>query len=381
MLDAGRPPSILHLTAGSDAGGLSRYILDLSTAMIARGHRVAVAGDVGVWQARFDAAGIEYLRIPLKGGPVGVMKAIRAARGFVAQRGGFDVYHAHYRRAAMLGRYLKKQAPAPLLYTVHLSHIDLRWYRRLLTDFGDFTHFASVDALAWAEAQRLCDPERSRVIPHGIDLSTYRRPTELQRSAARTIFSVPAGSRMAAFVGRLDDPKNVDWLLDAAAAWDERVHGKLVLLIAGDGPHRQRLMARIRHERLADRVRLLGEIDPLPVYHAADALLLASAREGFSYVCAEAMACGVPVLRTRTSGTTETVLEGITGRAVDIDHEAFVRSAVAFVAQDLDTLRRMGQAAAEHAAQQFGLDRQIQQTIDLYAEMRDRWQRERGQIP
>ena len=37
----GRRLRILHLTAGSDAGGLSRYIHDLSMAMTARGHAIA----------------------------------------------------------------------------------------------------------------------------------------------------------------------------------------------------------------------------------------------------------------------------------------------------------------------------------------------------
>ena len=35
--------SILHLLAGSDAGGLSRYVFDLCSALHAQGHRVAVA--------------------------------------------------------------------------------------------------------------------------------------------------------------------------------------------------------------------------------------------------------------------------------------------------------------------------------------------------
>ena len=40
-----------------------------------------------------------------------------------------------------------------------------------------------------------------------------------------------------------------------------------------------------------------------------DALLLPSLREGFSLSCAEAMSVGIPVLRTRTAGTGEMVIE------------------------------------------------------------------------
>src|SRR5690606_22400024 len=95
------------------------------------------------------------------------------------------------------------------------------------------------------------------------------------------------------------------------------------------------------------------------------ALLLPSAREGFSYVCAEAMAVGTPVLRTRTSGTRGLILEGETGRSCPIDHESFVRAAADFLA-DRAALARMGIAAAEHVRAHFSFDRQLEQTLALY---------------
>ena len=47
---------VLHVTLGADAGGLSRYIMDLCTAMQRQGHFVAAAGDTGPWQGAFNAA-------------------------------------------------------------------------------------------------------------------------------------------------------------------------------------------------------------------------------------------------------------------------------------------------------------------------------------
>ena len=59
---------ILHLTLGADAGGLSRYITDLSLAMHKLGHQITVAGDTGAWQWLFDSMPFPYLKVPLKGG-------------------------------------------------------------------------------------------------------------------------------------------------------------------------------------------------------------------------------------------------------------------------------------------------------------------------
>jgi glycosyltransferase involved in cell wall biosynthesis len=101
------------------------------------------------------------------------------------------------------------------------------------------------------------------------------------------------------------------------------------------------------------------------VYRSADLLLVPSAREGFALSCAEAMSVGVPVLRTRTSGTEAMILENITGRATPIDHDAFLAAAKSMLA-DSPGLDRMGLAAAKLVREKLRFDRQLAETIDLY---------------
>jgi glycosyltransferase involved in cell wall biosynthesis len=58
------------------------------------------------------------------------------------------------------------------------------------------------------------------------------------------------------------------------------------------------------------RVRFVGTVAPAdlpPWYRAADALVLASAREGWPNVVLEALACGTPVIATDVWGTPEIV--------------------------------------------------------------------------
>src|SRR5436190_7164446 len=75
-----RPLRILHLTAGSDAGGLSRYIDDLASAMIAQGHDVTVAGERGAWHWLFEKSSIPWIDAPLKGGAVGLWRSVSMLR-------------------------------------------------------------------------------------------------------------------------------------------------------------------------------------------------------------------------------------------------------------------------------------------------------------
>jgi glycosyltransferase involved in cell wall biosynthesis len=364
---------VLHLTLASDAGGLSRYIADISAATAAAGHRVTVAGDVGAWQWLFDAMPIDYVKIPLKREIFSFRRSramLRAALGDAP----IDIIHTHYRRATLLGRRIGRDLVAggharpPLLYTLHLSHISLRWPRRWLSDFGDYTHAASVDAREWLINDAGVAAERIALIPHGIDTQRFVPPSPQRRNAARRALNIAPTDLVALFVGRLDHPKNEEWMLDVAKAARKAGMSNLKILLAGEGPHEQELIRRIYTMGLVDTVRLLGHVDTLPVYQAADALLLPSGREGFSLVCAEAMAVGLPVLRTRTSGTRELIVEGVTGQSVPINHSAFVSAAVEFL-RDRDALVRMGKAARQRIEEQFTFDRQASDMLKLYEQL------------
>ena len=92
------------------------------------------------------------------------------------------------------------------------------------------------------------------------------------------------------------------------------------LVIVGGGPERAALEALALRTGTAERVRFTGELAhaELPLhYRAADALVLASSREGCANVLLEAMACGTPVVATPVWGTPEIVADPVAGRLSD----------------------------------------------------------------
>jgi glycosyltransferase involved in cell wall biosynthesis len=359
------PLRILHLTAGSDAGGISRYLYNLCLGMHEAGHQVAVAGERGAWHEMFQNAPWPWIEVSFKGGPFATGRAAGPLAEWIAQH-PVDLLHTHYRKPTLVARRLQRKLKLPILYTLHLSHIPLGVPWSWFTDFGDHVHTPSSDGRDWLMRHARVGSERISVIPHGIEPARFPLPKIADRAAARAALGLHPPDRVALFVGRLDDPKNVDWMIDLAAA---KQIPNLRVFIAGDGPQYDRLQGRIYGEGLSHHVNLLGHRDPVPLYHAADALLLPSAREGFSYVCVEAMCTGLPVLRTRTSGTAELIVEDVTGRSVSIDRGAFLAAAAAFLA-DEPKLRRMGAAAAEHVRQHFIFSRQLQQTLALYRRLK-----------
>ena len=89
------------------------------------------------------------------------------------------------------------------------------------------------------------------------------------------------------------------------------------LVIAGDGPDEGALRDLVAQLSLHDRVRFAGRLSQERLrehYQAADALVLASSREGWANVLLESMACGTPVVATPVDGTPEVVAAADAGR-------------------------------------------------------------------
>jgi glycosyltransferase involved in cell wall biosynthesis len=92
------------------------------------------------------------------------------------------------------------------------------------------------------------------------------------------------------------------------------------LIIAGDGVERGRLVELAKSQGLSTRVLFLGQIKKEQVrwvFNYSDLFILNSSYEGLPHVVLEAMAAKTPVIATDVGGTSEVVIDGITGRLVE----------------------------------------------------------------
>jgi teichuronic acid biosynthesis glycosyltransferase TuaC len=158
--------------------------------------------------------------------------------------------------------------------------------------------------------------ERVRVHHTGVDHTRFR-PGD--RAALKQMLSIDAP--LVVSIGALIERKGHAIVIDAVASLPG-VH----LRIAGDGPLRPELEARIARSGAADRIALLGPVpnDSLPQWlAAADAMALASASEGLANAWVEALASGTPIVVTAAGGAHEVVDRPEAGRIVDRTPQAF----------------------------------------------------------
>ncbi|MES2987056.1 MAG: glycosyltransferase [Pseudomonadota bacterium] len=122
-------------------------------------------------------------------------------------------------------------------------------------------------------------------------------------------------------VGGLIPLKGHDIVLQALATMPGAT-----LCIAGDGPERQHLTDLIAKLGLQDRARLLGNIPHAELSQylaAADAMALASEREGLANAWLESLASGTPVVIPDVGGARQVVRDTVAGRIVARTPEAF----------------------------------------------------------
>lgn len=119
----------------------------------------------------------------------------------------------------------------------------------------------------------------------------------------------------AAWVGNLAalvPHKDHDNLL-AAAVLVLKKKPETIFLIAGDGPERYPLAARIRRMGVEDRIFLLGQREPETILKTVDVFVLSSWGEGMGSVLLEAASCGIPIAATTAGGIPENIEDGRTG--------------------------------------------------------------------
>lgn len=121
------------------------------------------------------------------------------------------------------------------------------------------------------------------------------------------------------------------------------------LVIAGDGPLKRGLQARVTELGLTSRVHWLGFVNQsgLPdVLSSCDALLLPSEQEGFGVVVNEAFLCGLPVVVTDACGAAEDLVEeGKTGYVVPVGNVEVLAERMRAIAQDEELRAKLGRQA------------------------------------
>ena len=306
-------PSPLLYDSVLNIGGVESHLLSILEKRDSSRYEFVVISDASQnFQEKTRASNTEIISINRRH-PLNPITPFILAR--ILRRKNIDLVHSHSPTASLWGRIAAFLVKIPFVVTVHLPvdqyHGEMQTARsrlgrkiysvldRWLNHRQVFTRkiiYVAEQVYEREIAEGHSPDNRSIQIPNGVDLSRY---AHIDRETARGHFNLLPETKIAVFVGRLDEQKGVDVLIQAVSDINlQDIDFRLWLV--GGGPLRIDLQHQVHHLGLSDIVTFWGHQDDVPLFlKASDIFVLPSRYEGMPFALLEGMAVGLPCVVTQ----------------------------------------------------------------------------------
>ena len=349
--------SVMHVIDTGGPGGAETVFIQVATGLDPhRFKSISIVGNHGWLSSEITARGTNPIIAPAKGS---FNARYMFQLGSLARRNQTDVIVAHLYGSAVYASIVGRLLSIPVVSVLHgqtdISGSDrfASWKAAIVRKGSRNIVFVS-DRLKRELAPRLgLASSQCTVIPNGVDLDLFRpnRDRGLRADLGLSNDAVLVGA-----IGNIRAPKAYDVLLKAARILVDRIP-RVHLVIAGDDDNAlgRDLLALRENLNLRTHVTFLGlRSDVARLLNNLDVFVLSSHTEGFSIACIEAMACGVPVVATRSGGPEE-ILSGDAGLLVPSGDPASIAEAVERILTSSGLAARFSATALERVREQYSL--------------------------
>jgi glycosyltransferase involved in cell wall biosynthesis len=354
-----------------DAAGMEVMVANLTRGLAERGHDVGVTcleAD-GPLADELRAAGSRVAVVVSSPGFRGVLRPVELEAWLREVRP--DIVHVHSGGWLKAARAAHRAGVRHVVHTVHglLDHEP--WHGVLLKRWAA-RYTESVVAVSEPLRQYLLRVVRLpatkvTLVPNGVDEHLFSPGP--RHGDWRGAMGIPPGALVIGNVARLDSVKNHADLIDAFAMMRPQVP-EAVLVIAGEGPLRRDLEARVAALGATQQIRFLGETrDIARIYREFDLFVLSSRAEGTSLSVLEAMASGVCVVATAVGGTPALLRDGAVGCLVRPGDPRGLATAMADLMHDQRRRRELADAGRNAVIARYSLETMVRRYEQEYRRM------------
>jgi glycosyltransferase involved in cell wall biosynthesis len=361
---------VVHTEASLGWGGQEIRILEEAQGFIARHHRVEI------WADPASQLLPEAIRraIPHRALPIGRknMRGLAAMRHALAKARP-AIVNTHSSTDAWLVALasLTLRKPPPMVRTRHISApVPENWPTRWL--YAHATRRVVTTGEALRETlirENGLPPGNVTSVPTGVDGDRFHPGSKPE---ARRALGLDAGGALVGIVATLRSWKGHLDLVEAFSLVAPKFPDAR-LVIVGDGPMRDAIVARISERGLGSRTILAGRQQrPEDWLRALDLFCLPSyANEGVPQAIVQAMLTALPVVTTPVGSIGEAVTDGETALMVPPRDPPAIAAAIERLLGDPELGLRLGDAARRDASRRFGLDSMISRMEHVFRDCLD----------
>ncbi|RMD74905.1 MAG: glycosyltransferase [Lentisphaerae bacterium] len=286
--------------------------------------------------------------------------------------------HTHSSKAGALTRFCVRSGSIPIIHTPHV--FAFQWARgisgwlygrieRYLSRYTDkYILFSKRQREAALEVLGANVAEKIALLPNGVDIHKFQPVSRQRREYLKKGLGIQPDDFCIGAVVRPVLQKAVPELLKMFRSLQDQEKTSVHLFIAGIPHDNGPVAAKIWAYGLHDRVHLLGWVDEMrEFYQTMDLLVMTSHWEGCPYAVLEAMACGCPVLTTRSFATDELLPPQIDRFSVPVGDMGGLANGVSHLIQHPETMDELRGIARDHVENNFSLGRWYEEMHKLYA--------------
>lgn len=298
---------VLHTEWSDGWGGQEIRIISEMLAVRKKGVKVFLAcrGHATIKQKALEQ-NIPVFTLPFRGNAD--FKTLFSLKKLVKQY-QIDIINTHSGKDTWVGGLAAKLSGAKFIRTRHLSNRIRSNRTNFINELADFIFTTGESVRADMIKYNRIKPNRIQSIPTGIDAEVFN-PALYDRMACRQQFELQEDEIAIGIIAVLRQFKRHDLFLQMAKALVAQYpEKKLVFLIAGDGPQKDKLVSMAGQLGLASRIRFLGYVSNVPeLLSALDIFVLSSdSKEGVPQSVMQALFMGKAVVATN-SGSTKDLL-------------------------------------------------------------------------
>jgi len=350
-------PKIIQINSSSDVGGGPQVMWDIIEGL-KNFFQFVVITPKGPFLEKYQKAGIKTYPVSIRSFNPFLILKIRK----ILKKEKPDLIHTHGKGAGIWGRLAAHHTKILVVHTPHGLHyreynrffrffyfILEKWLSKQTTKIVNVSESERKEALNF----RLHSPEKSIVIPNGIDIESFSK------------FKLSPSQNILINIGRLNPQKNQKELIEIIRYLPDDV----TLEIIGEGGERRKIENLIKKYRLEKRVKLIGSLpreETLNLLAKSKIYVSSSLWEGLPLTLLEAGALGIPIVATKVTGNIDIIEDNNSGFLYENGSPRQAAEKIKKLLMDKELYQKISKNIKEAVKEKFSLEKMIKDYKNLY---------------
>jgi glycosyltransferase involved in cell wall biosynthesis len=350
-----------------EVGGMESHMLSLARGFVRLGDEVEVITSNSLKSRKVEIYdGISIIRTPFFGkNLIGwVLTTVFSLKDFFRRAKIADIVHGHDIASIFPCMLAKIFQDKPFVLTLHSSHFIKVSGKPVFKNYLEWGIKGSDYIFAASEeirdiANKLVPEKKIEALVNPVDTEIFSPEVtpSINRRKEEFILVCPR---------RLVEKNGVHLLIEAMPEISSKK--KVKLIIAGDGPLRERIEERLKELKIEEKVVLLGTVpnEKMPgIISSGDLIVIPSLMEATSIAALESMACGKPIAASRVGGLPE-IIDKDVGFLMEAGNPLDIAKKINIALSDINLLKRKGKAARKRVVSNWSSNRLVTEHREVF---------------